>query len=49
MSEWNDDYVDLCVLLLEQRAEFLGRAELQANKRAAGRPKDLLDLELLRG
>ncbi|MCC6332539.1 MAG: hypothetical protein IT380_00965 [Myxococcales bacterium] len=26
---------------------FLGRAQLEANKSAAGRPKDLLDLELL--
>ncbi len=26
---------------------FLGRAELLANKRTAGRPKDLLDVELL--
>lgn len=26
---------------------FLGRADLVANKRATGRPKDLLDLELL--
>jgi hypothetical protein len=30
------------------RVGFLGRKELVANKRATGRPKDLLDLELLR-
>jgi hypothetical protein len=30
------------------RVGFLGRAQFLANKRAAGRPKDLLDLALLR-
>lgn len=30
------------------RLAFLGRAELLANKRASGRPKDLLDIELLK-
>jgi hypothetical protein len=30
------------------RVAFIGRTELLRNKRAAGRPKDLLDLELLR-
>ncbi|MES2638657.1 MAG: hypothetical protein V4850_04225 [Myxococcota bacterium] len=29
------------------RLPFIGRAELIANKRAAGRPKDLLDVDLL--
>lgn len=29
------------------RIGFLGRAEFERNKRAAGRPQDLLDLELL--
>lgn len=31
-----------------QSLPFLGRRELVQNKRAAGRPKDLLDLELLK-
>ena len=30
------------------QVSFLGRAELIQNKRASGRPKDLLDIELLR-
>jgi hypothetical protein len=30
-----------------QRLPFLGRADLAANKRAAGRPKDLADLAAL--
>ncbi|MEW6431958.1 MAG: nucleotidyltransferase [Myxococcota bacterium] len=32
-----------------ERVGVLSREDLVANKRAAGRPKDLLDLELLRG
>src|SRR5258708_5963272 len=32
----------------KQLVGFLGEAELKRNKRAAGRPKDLLDLELLK-
>ena len=31
----------------ELKVPFIGRAELDANKRASGRSKDLLDLELL--
>ena len=31
----------------EDQVGFLGRAELKANKRASGRPKDLADLALL--
>jgi len=31
----------------EHRVSFLGRVELLRNKRASGRPKDLLDIELL--
>ena len=33
----------------QQRLPFLSRADLAANKRAAGRPKDLADLAALEG
>jgi hypothetical protein len=46
--DFDDAYRARKVVLVEGlRLPFLGLAELLANKRAAGRPKDLLDVALL--
>ena len=44
------DFDESCALLIDRHVEFVfvGREAFLRNKRAAGRPKDLADIEALR-